>query len=294
MYSPGIDDSELLRRARVDADAFAAFYRRHAHPVYRSLLSGCGDPDVALDLTAETFARALQSIGRFRGVRVASGRAWIFAIANSLLLQYDRERRTEDRARRRLGILEATRTPCEDDSIVARVDAEASHDRLADVLHELPESQQSVLRLRIEDEATYEEIASRLGCSPPPRASRPLADAHPERAVPGGGRVNGAEQLRLAVIERALIGAAERQAQERRRRRRRAIVLLALAAPLMLAVAGSVAATGFFSSVDRHLSTCATTGSRRARRPPGRFSTSPARTTRPEEPGVRGSWQGTA
>jgi RNA polymerase sigma-70 factor (ECF subfamily) len=166
MDSPGLDDSRLLRRARVDANAFGVFYRRHARAVYRSLLCDCRDPDVALDLTAETFARALQSIGRFRGLRVASGRAWIFAIANSLLLQYERERRTEDRARRRLGILEATRTHHDDDSVVARVDAEASRGRLADVLGGLPESQQSVLRLRIEDEASYEEIAARLGCSP--------------------------------------------------------------------------------------------------------------------------------
>jgi RNA polymerase sigma factor (sigma-70 family) len=166
MHSPGLDDSELLRRARVDANAFAAFYRRHARAVYRSLLSDCGDPDVALDLTAETFARALQSIGRFRGPRVTSGRAWIFAIAGSLFLQYERERRTEERARRRLGILEATRVHAEDDSVVARADAEAVGDLLAHVLHALPESQQSVLRLRIEDEATYEEIALRLGCSP--------------------------------------------------------------------------------------------------------------------------------
>jgi RNA polymerase sigma-70 factor (ECF subfamily) len=165
MYSPGLDDSELLRRARLDADAFGAFYRRHARAVYCSLVSDCGDPDVALDLTAETFARALQCLARFRGPRVTSGRAWIFAIANSLLLQYQRECRTEDRARRRLGILEATRAHADDDSVVARADAAAARERLADVLDELPESQRSVLRLRIEDEATYEEIAVRLGCS---------------------------------------------------------------------------------------------------------------------------------
>lgn len=166
MDSPGLDDSELLRRARVDANAFGAFYRRHARAVYRSLLRGCGDPDVALDLTAETFARALQSLGRFRGPHVSSGRAWVFAIANSLQLQYQRDLRIEDRARRRLGMLEAARTHDEDDSVVARVDAAASRGRLADVLDGLPASQQSVLRLRIEDEASYEEIATRLGCSP--------------------------------------------------------------------------------------------------------------------------------
>ena len=166
MHSPGLDDSELLRRARVDADAFAAFYRRHARAVYRSLLSDCGDPDVALDLTAETFARALQSIGRFRGAARQVGPRLDLRDRQLALLQYERERRTEDRARRRLGILESPRIHSDDDSVVARVDAAASRDRLADVMHELPESQQSVLRLRIEDEATYEEIALRLGCTP--------------------------------------------------------------------------------------------------------------------------------
>ena len=67
MDSPELDDSALLRRARGDAEAFGAFYRRHARAVYRSLLGACGDPDVALDLTAETFARALQrSVLRLR------------------------------------------------------------------------------------------------------------------------------------------------------------------------------------------------------------------------------------
>ena len=32
-------------------------------------------------------------------------------------------------------------------------------------MHELPAAQQDVLRLRIEDEASYDEIATRLGCT---------------------------------------------------------------------------------------------------------------------------------
>jgi hypothetical protein len=66
--------------------------------------------------------------------------------------------------------------------------------------------------------------------------------------------VSSDEQVRLAALERTLVAAAERQAQRRRRRRRRAVVLAAVAAPLTLAAAGSVAATGFFASTDRHLS----------------------------------------
>jgi hypothetical protein len=35
MDSPELDDSALLRRARVDANAFGAFYRRHARAVFQ-------------------------------------------------------------------------------------------------------------------------------------------------------------------------------------------------------------------------------------------------------------------
>ncbi len=65
--------------------------------------------------------------------------------------------------------------------------------------------------------------------------------------------MTGAEN-RLAALERTLVGAAAEQAGRLRRRRRRAVALAALAAPLALAAAGSVAATGFFAGVDRHLS----------------------------------------
>jgi hypothetical protein len=67
--------------------------------------------------------------------------------------------------------------------------------------------------------------------------------------------VSADEQRRLAALELTLVAAAERQAQRRRRSRRRAVVLAAVAAPLTLAAAGSVAATGFFASTDRNLST---------------------------------------
>jgi hypothetical protein len=67
--------------------------------------------------------------------------------------------------------------------------------------------------------------------------------------------VSAGEAQRLAALERTLVQAAEQQARRRRVRRRRVVVLLVVAAPLTLAAAGSVAATGFFGSVDRHLST---------------------------------------
>ena len=263
MHSPGLDDSELLRRARVDANAFAVFYRRHARAVYRSLLSDCGDPDVALDLTAETFARALQSIGRFRGLRVTSGRAWIFAIAQLAAPAVRARAPHRGSGARRLGILEATRLAqrrrlgrrARRRRGVARRDSRTCMD-------ELPESQQSVLRLRIEDEATYEEIAAPARLLARGGAPAGLARAcAPERALPGGRRVSAARSAASRALERTLVGAAGRAgAAAADAAAPRVIVLRAVAAPLTLAAAASMARRGLSSAAStsnsRH---CATT-----------------------------------
>ena len=55
-------DTDLLRRARRDADAFGEFYGRHARRIYACLVRDTGNADLAADLTAETFAEALRGV----------------------------------------------------------------------------------------------------------------------------------------------------------------------------------------------------------------------------------------
>ena len=55
---PGPTDEELL--AGADPAAFEAFYRRHAETVLGALARRSGDPALAAELTAETFAVALR------------------------------------------------------------------------------------------------------------------------------------------------------------------------------------------------------------------------------------------
>ena len=63
-------------------DDMSAIYRQHAQTVYKFLLAQCRDPDLAEELTQETFYQAVRSIGRFDGsckVSVWSRRAvWTF------------------------------------------------------------------------------------------------------------------------------------------------------------------------------------------------------------------------
>jgi RNA polymerase sigma-70 factor (ECF subfamily) len=154
----GGDDVALLRLARRDPDAFARFYRRHVRSIHAKLLRATDDEQVALDLTAEAFARALARVHGFRGARTESGVAWINAIADRLLLDHRRARGAADRALRRLAI--------EPPILVhERADSNGRSLSLSAALDSLPERQRDAVRLRLVEELSYAEIAARFGIS---------------------------------------------------------------------------------------------------------------------------------
>ena len=151
-------DETLLAQARVEPTAFGAFYRRHEDSVLGYFLARVGDPEVAADLTAETFAAALGSSHRFRP-RKKPASAWLFGIARNNLAMSRRQGRVEARARRRLGMAPVVLT----DEAIERI-AELDRTALA-LVDELPGDQQAAVRARVIDERDYADIAKDLRCS---------------------------------------------------------------------------------------------------------------------------------
>ena len=94
-------DAELLRRSSTDAGAFRELYDRHAVAVHAFHLRRCRDPHAAQDLTAETFAQAWLSRGRFRDGAGGSAGPWLFGIARNVLRVSVRPRRIEAEMGRR-------------------------------------------------------------------------------------------------------------------------------------------------------------------------------------------------
>jgi DNA-directed RNA polymerase specialized sigma24 family protein len=88
-------DEQLLARTRREPSAFGVFYRRHEERMRGYFLARVGDPDVAADLTAETFAAALLSAHRFRRRRKEPASAWLFGIARNNLAMSRRSGRVE-------------------------------------------------------------------------------------------------------------------------------------------------------------------------------------------------------
>jgi RNA polymerase sigma factor (sigma-70 family) len=151
-------DEELLAAVRREPEAFAMFYRRHVTPLLGYFVRRTRDAELAADLTAETFAAALDGVHRFdprRGPAVA----WLYGIARRQLTHVLRRGAVEDRARRRLGMAPLDLT----DAALERVEALAAMDSTAAALGEalasLPADQRSAVNARVLEEREYAEIA---------------------------------------------------------------------------------------------------------------------------------------
>jgi RNA polymerase sigma factor (sigma-70 family) len=152
-------DERLLATVRAEPNAFGAFYRRHEDSVLGYFLARVGDPEVAADLTAETFAAALVSAHRFRPRAKTPASAWLFGIARHTLAMSRRQGRVEARARRRLGMAPLVLT----DESIERITA--LDPTVLTLVDELPGDQQVAVRARVIDERDYPDIAMDLRCS---------------------------------------------------------------------------------------------------------------------------------
>jgi RNA polymerase sigma factor (sigma-70 family) len=156
-------DAELLAATPGEPEAFGLFYRRHVRAVLRYLLVRTRRPEVAADLCAEVFARALDRCERYDEAR-APARAWLFAMANGLMLDAARRGKVEDRARRRLGLPEHALTDHDLERVEDLVDVARGLDVNA-LVDDLPAPQREAVLARVVQERDYEEIARTLDTS---------------------------------------------------------------------------------------------------------------------------------
>jgi len=154
-------DVELLGATPTDREAFAEFYRRHERAILGFFVHWCRSPELAADLTAETFAGAFESVSRYEPGR-GEPRAWLFGIARNILGRSVRRGRVENDARARLGMPVLVLA----DDAFERIEALASHNGAAlEALDELSERVRDAVSGRVVEEREYRELASSLACS---------------------------------------------------------------------------------------------------------------------------------
>jgi RNA polymerase sigma factor (sigma-70 family) len=173
----------------VDRESVLWLYERLSRRLLIFFTRRTCDGELALDLVAETFARALAGVDRFHGRSDGEAIAWVWGIARNLLAEYFKRGRIEQRALRRLGV---ERTALSDDEVARIEELAGLHDMrvaVAGALATLADDQREALRLRVVEELDYPAVASRLGVSEPTararvsRGLRKLAEALDGSAV---------------------------------------------------------------------------------------------------------------
>lgn len=147
-----ISDEDLL--ASGDTEAFGCFYDRHARMVLGYFARRTADPQIAADLTAETFASAIAAQGRYRRTD-APALAWLFKIAARRLVDYERHGAVERRMRRRLAMRTPRLTP-DDAALIAVLADDAASTLLAD----LPAEQREAVAAHVLEGRQYGELAA--------------------------------------------------------------------------------------------------------------------------------------
>ena len=137
------------------------FYDRHVHAVLGYFARRTANPEVAADLTAETFASALSARRRYRPGGAPAG-AWLFAIAGRRLADYHRRGRVEARAQKALA-MERVTLGAEDAEMIGMLGREAATAMLA----ELPPDQRVAIDAHVVGEQSYAEIAGHQHVSEP-------------------------------------------------------------------------------------------------------------------------------
>ena len=168
-----MDETDDALLTSGDLEDFGRFYDRYARTLLGFFQRRTGDPEVAADLTAETFAQALVARSRYQP-REAGAAAWLFTIAHHKLTDYRRRSRAEDRMRARLG-MEPVPLGAEDVEMIRRLGEEVA----IEMVHDLPEDQRDAIRAHVLEDRDYAEIAS----------SQKLSEATVRKRVSRGLRV---------------------------------------------------------------------------------------------------------
>ena len=145
-----------------DLARFDELYLRHSHDVLAFFSRRVLEPQLAMDLTAETFAQALAGRERIRRDDPDAAVRWLYGIAHHLLSHSRRRRRSQESALRRLGVQAPILGSDEHERVEELAMSEELRANVRRAFDDLPQPQRDVLRLRVIEEQPYERVAAEL------------------------------------------------------------------------------------------------------------------------------------
>lgn len=129
-------------------DSMEEIYLKHGKMVYGFLLARTQDPDLAEELTQETFCQAVKNIGGYKGKSSIS--TWLCGISKNLLYEYLRKRKKQ------VPLEEAEEVSV--DSAETEVFQSWDSIRILRLVHELDNPMREVMYLRLVGNLTFDQI----------------------------------------------------------------------------------------------------------------------------------------
>jgi RNA polymerase sigma factor (sigma-70 family) len=181
-------DIDSPDRMSLDADGVARLYTAHAEAMLGFFMRRTFQPEVSMDLVAETFACAFRDRGRCRGSEESEQVAWLYGIARHRLIDFARRGRVERAALERFGFHRRALTDGEYERVEELAGLEEMRKWLAAGLDGLGREHREALQLRVIEERSYADLAAMLDVSEQTaraRVSRAL------RAMRGSAALSG-------------------------------------------------------------------------------------------------------
>lgn len=133
---------------------FEEIYRKYFKDVYLFMLAMSRNPDIAEEITQETFFKALKGIHHFKGN--CSPKSWLCQIAKNQYISHMRKKKT-------VSTEELVLSSNEDNPETALLQKDTALSILK-VLHFLDEPYKEVFTLRTLGDLSYKEIGEIFGC----------------------------------------------------------------------------------------------------------------------------------
>lgn len=153
------DDLPLVIRAiGKDQEAFGELYDRHVVRVYRHIYYMVGNAAEAEDLTAQTFLRAWEAIGRYQ-VRGAPFVSWLLRIAHNMGVSHLRSKRESSELHDGIVDHKSQRDP------ESAYEQSAEEELVREAILKLREEQRQVIILRFIEDLEYPEVSAIIGKS---------------------------------------------------------------------------------------------------------------------------------
>lgn len=161
-----LSDSELISLYKNgNEEAFESIVNRHKRRVYTSIYLIVKDTFVAEDLLQETFIKVVNTVKTGRYNEEGKFLPWLMRIAHNLAVDHFRKEKRYPTIVMEDGEKIFNNLEFSEDSFESRQLVADTHNKLKQLIKELPESQREVLVMRHYMEMSFQEIAESTGVS---------------------------------------------------------------------------------------------------------------------------------